>query len=146
MKQYYLDYSPEQPKHKNLGTRRSIRLLQHVFSTRRLTKTWTWKTHKPVSYHDRVDHRCTACDQIRFLKYWWKEKPCDEAKDTSSDQDRYMCNHCFANDWNLVVPEKYSGKSPLLFTSPDHPLPFKRQRSKEAVKEERQSDQKEENT
>ena len=140
MKQYRRDHSPEQPKHKNLGDRRSDRLLQRVFSTWRTTETWTWKTHKPVSYHDRIDHRCTACGKLRFLKYWWKEKPCDKATDTSSDQDRYMCNHCFANDWNLVVPEKYSGKLPLLFTSPDHPLPSMRLRSKEEVKEESQSD------
>jgi hypothetical protein len=79
-----------------------------------------------------VDHHCTACDEIRFLKHWWKERLHPDAMDTDSGQDRYMCNHCFANDFNLMVPENCSDIPRLsrLFTSPDFPPPFRRERLK----------------
>lgn len=83
------------------------------------------------------------------MKHWWKEKPRPDATDVKSNQDRYMCNHCFANDWDLIVPEKHSGKLPRIFTSPDHPPPLKRERLKMAkvsgdeVKGEHEADHKE---
>jgi hypothetical protein len=115
-----------QSHHEKLSVLRVTTLSIRVFSESWRMKAWTWKTHKPVSYDDRVDHRCTACDKIRFLKHWWKGKPLPDATDVKSNQDRYMCNHCFATDWDLIVPEKHTGKLPGIFTSPDHPPPFGR--------------------
>jgi hypothetical protein len=122
----------EQSPHEKLSTRRATKLQQYVFHTPWRKETWTWKAHTPISYHDRVDHHCTACDEIRFLKHWWKERLHPDAMDTDSGQDRYMCNHCFANDFNLMVPENCSDIPRLsrLFTSLDFPPPFRRERLK----------------
>lgn len=137
--------------HEQLSIRRATTLVKHVFHGRpkSIAETYTWKTHAPVSFDDKVEHRCTACDQSRFLKYWWREKPRPEATETSSHHDRYMCSRCFASDWNLVVPETYSGRLSKLFTSPDYPPPYRQERLKaeksaQKVKKEHEEDQKEE--
>lgn len=101
----------------NLKRRRSIAL--YVLLNKGLADTHTWKTHTPIRYSDRVDHHCTGCNRDRFLMAWWKEK--SETPDLS-DQDRYMCNHCFANDWPRVVPETYTGNLANIFRSPELPL------------------------
>ena len=80
---------------------------------------FTWKTHTWIRYPDRVAHHCTGCHRDRFLRLWWKEKP--EVSEESGP-DRYMCNHCFANDWPRVVPEIYTGRLASIFTSPELPL------------------------
>jgi hypothetical protein len=124
---------PQEPsQHEKLSTRRATKLQQSVFNKPWRLEAWTWKTHTPISYNDRVDHLCTVCDENRFLKHWWKEKLRPEATDTDPDQDRYMCNHCFANNFNLVVPENRSEIPRLsqLFTSPNYPPPFRRARLK----------------
>jgi hypothetical protein len=86
------------------------------------TDRYTWKTHTPTRYPDRVDHHCTGCNRERFLMLWWKEKPQTPKLTEQSDTDRYMCNTCFANDWPRVVPETYTGRLHRLFRSPDLPL------------------------
>jgi hypothetical protein len=111
-------------------TRRAISLNNVICRQQRSNQEWAWKHHTPVLDEDRVDHTCTACGNIRFPKLWWKEKLLGKATDANSHQDRYMCNSCLANDWELMVPEIYSGKLPRLFTSPDHPPPYKRERFK----------------
>ena len=123
-KQRWRNSDRKHSPHEKLSVRRATTLGIRVFAESWRMEAWTWKTHKPVSYHDRVDHHCTACDRIRFLKHWWKEKPRPDTTDVKSNQDRYMCNYCFANDMDLIVPEKYSGRLPQIFTSPDHPPPF----------------------
>ena len=140
-----LDYG----QHEQLRIRRANTLAKHVFHSPLKAKTYTWKTHNPVSYDDQVDHHCTACDKICFLKYWWQEKPHSEATETDSDHARYMCSLCFASNWDLVVPETYSGKLPRIFVSPGYPPPFLKERLKaktsaQKVKEEHGEDQKEE--
>lgn len=135
--------------HEQLSLRRAHTLIKHVFNgrSRRIIETYTWKTHSPVSSDDKVEHHCTACHRPRFLKHWWKEKPRPEATETNPDQDRYMCNTCFANNWDLVVPETYSGRLPRMFTSPDYPPPYRKERLKamaQKVKEEHEKDHKQE--
>jgi hypothetical protein len=138
--------TPEQSPHEKLSTRRATKLQQCVFNTPWRMETWTWKTHTPISYHDRVDHYCTACDEIRFLKHWWKEKLHPDAMETDPDQARYMCNHCFANDFKLMVPENSSDIPRLsqLFTSPNFPPPYKRERLKAQVSADKVKDEHEE--
>lgn len=80
---------------------------------------FTWKTHTYIRYPGRVAHQCTGCNRDRVLKLWWKEKP--EVSEESGP-DRYMCNHCFANDWPRVVPETYTGRLASIFRSPELPL------------------------
>jgi hypothetical protein len=124
---------PQEPsQHEKLSTRRATKLQQFIFNKPWRLRAWKWKTHTPISYLDRVDHHCTACDENRFLKHWWKEKLRPEATGTDPNQDRYMCNHCFANEFNLMVPENRSEIPRLsqLFTSPNFPSPFRRARLK----------------
>ncbi|KEQ68563.1 hypothetical protein M436DRAFT_58224 [Aureobasidium namibiae CBS 147.97] len=140
----------EHLQHEQLSIRRATRLVEQVFSGRSKTiaNTYTWKTHTPVSFDDKVEHHCTACHRFRFLKHWWKEKSRPETTETSSNHDRYMCSRCFANDWNLVVPETFSGRLPRLFTSPDYPPPFRKERLKanksaHDIKKQHEEDEKE---
>jgi hypothetical protein len=122
-----------QLRHPDLMTRRA-NSLRKVICQRRSTQEWAWKSHTPVLDKDRIDHTCTACGNIRFLKLWWKEKPLGKAAaDATLDQDRYICHNCFANNFELMVPESYLGKLPRLFTSPDHPPPYKSQRPRAEV-------------
>jgi hypothetical protein len=49
----------------DLGRRRATNLysiLQHEVADK-----YTWKTHTPIRYPDRVDHHCTGCNRERFL-------------------------------------------------------------------------------
>jgi hypothetical protein len=49
----------------DLGCRRATNLysiLQHEVADK-----YTWKTHTPIRYPDRVDHHCTGCNRERFL-------------------------------------------------------------------------------
>lgn len=89
------------------------------YSAEGSANAFTWKTHTWIRYPDRVAHHCTGCHRDRFLRLWWKEKP--EVSEESGP-DRYMCNHCFANDWPRVVPETYTGRLASMFTSPELPL------------------------
>jgi hypothetical protein len=68
--------------------------------------------------------------------------------ETDPDQDRYMCNHCFANDFKLMVPENSSDIPRLsqLFTSPNFPPPYKRERLKAQVSADKVKDEHEEST
>lgn len=104
----------------NLGYRRSTHLSQLLW--RGLVERYTWRTHSPIQYADRVDHYCASCNRHRFLKRWWKEKPEGSGYSEQPSPDRYMCNHCFANDWPRVVPETYEGKLHNIFRSPELPL------------------------
>ncbi|KAI4833694.1 hypothetical protein E4T44_09276, partial [Aureobasidium sp. EXF-8845] len=120
---------------KQLGPRdlmgRRATWLNNLIRRQQLSRQgWTWKSHTPVLEQDRVDHTYTACGNVRFLKLWWRENLPGKATDANSDQIRYMCNHCFANKWELVVPETYPGKLSRLFTSTDHPPMFRRERLK----------------
>jgi len=101
----------------DLSSRRSKHL--NYFIRRGPSNALTWKTHTHIRYLDRVAHHCTSCNRDRFLRLWWKEKP--EVSEESGP-DRYMCNHCFANDWPRVVPETYTGRLASIFTSPELPL------------------------
>ncbi|KAH0377828.1 hypothetical protein KCU92_g9025, partial [Aureobasidium melanogenum] len=92
-------------------------------SKRWVQENWSWPTHQVVRTAARVDRHCTSCDKIRRLKLWWKEKHPPQRLNTESPQDRFMCNYCFANSWDLVVPEGNIEKLPPLLTSPDHPPP-----------------------
>jgi hypothetical protein len=104
--------SREQLRHLDLMTRRAILLNAVIRRLQRSNQRWAWKSHTPVLDKDRVD-------RMKFL---------GNATDANSDQDRYMCNNCFASNWELMVPETYSGRLAPLFTSPDHPPPFKLER------------------
>lgn len=97
---------------------------------------YTWRTHAPIQYTDRVDHYCTSCNRDRFLKRWWKEKPEASGHSEQPSPDRYMCNHCFANDWPRVVPETYQGTLFQIFKSPE--LPQSRAQKQERIEEERE--------
>jgi hypothetical protein len=112
----------------NLELRRSSTL--SVLLNKGVNDTHTWKTHTPIRYSDRVDHHCTGCNRDRFLMAWWKEK-----LETPElwDQDRYMCNRCFANDWPRVVPETYTGYLANIFRSPE--LPLSKAQKEELAKE-----------
>lgn len=118
----------------DLSYRRSTQLDNLV--RRKAANALTWKTHTYVRYPDRVDHHCTGCNRDRFLMLWWKERP--EVSEESGP-DRYMCNHCFANDWPRVVPETYTGKLAKIFTSPELPL-TKAQRAELGKEKEPESD------
>lgn len=99
-----------------LEIRRSRLLASHILKNLRWIKEgWTWKLHEPVITPDRVDHDCTACQRSRYLRLWWREK---------SNQSRYTCSTCFANKFDLVVPESEQDKElPRLLTDPTHPPP-----------------------
>ncbi|KAG9533495.1 hypothetical protein KCU93_g409, partial [Aureobasidium melanogenum] len=104
----------------DLSRRRANQLAN--FLLRGAAERSTWRTHAPIRYTDRVDHHCTSCNRNRFLRKWWKEKPEAPRNSEQPNPDRYMCNHCFANDWPRVVPETYKGKLPAIFRSPEFPL------------------------
>ncbi|CAD0089700.1 unnamed protein product [Aureobasidium vineae] len=137
----------KQMQHEALATRRATSLQGFLASKRWERDNWIWRTHKPALYDDRVDHHCTACDKNRFLKGWWKEKNPAHDTDTHPDKDRYMCNACFANNWDLMVPIAYSSKLIPIFTSPEYPPLSKNQRPKaeqttDEAKNEREEDDK----
>jgi hypothetical protein len=98
----------------NLGFRRTKALANSLNNGRWIKEGWTWKLHTPVITPDRVDRHCTACHKDRFLKLWWA---------TKAEPTTYLCNTCFANDFDLMVPEGQHGKLPAVFTSPHLPLP-----------------------
>lgn len=89
---------------------RALRLVLHA--KRWIKEGWTWKLHTPVKTPDRVDRHCTACHQNRFLMLWWA---------TKAEPTTYLCNMCFANDFDLMVPEGTHKKLPAVFTSPHLP-------------------------
>lgn len=110
----------------DLRLRRANTLASFIrLSKRWAQEKWSWPTHQVLLTAARVDRHCTSCNQIRRLKLWWKEKQSPQGLETESPQDRYMCNSCFANSWELVVPEGAIENLPPLFTSPDHPPPKK---------------------
>jgi hypothetical protein len=117
--------------HEDLGRRRTNSL--YVLLNRGVADRYTWETHTPIRYPDRVDHHCTGCNRDRFLNTWWKQKSSRLEPSEHSDPDRYMCSHCFANDWPRVVPETYTGNLPKIFRSPD--FPRSKVQQKEHVKE-----------
>jgi hypothetical protein len=115
----------------DIRRRRTINLF--VILQRGGADKYTWKTHTPIRYPDRVDHYCTGCSRERFLNTWWKEKLGRPESSEQSGPDRYMCNNCFANDWPRVVPETYTGRLPPIFMSPD--LPLSKAQEQELAKE-----------
>lgn len=112
----YRKESNAQRYQQSLFLRRAMWLNAFLRNGRWLKEGWTWKLHTPVKTPDRVDRHCTACDRDRFLKLWWA---------TKAEPTTYVCSSCFANDFNLVVPEGQHDKLPAIFTSPDHPPPPK---------------------
>ncbi|KAG9559372.1 hypothetical protein KCU71_g5876, partial [Aureobasidium melanogenum] len=116
-----------QSRDQNLKKRRADTLSAYLNGSRRPSQeNWSWPTHTHVHYPDRIYHRCTKCDRTRFLSMWWKEKlPGKHSNTDDASQDRYMCNYCFANSWDLVVPEGNIERLPRLFTSPDYPPPVR---------------------
>ncbi|KEQ92186.1 hypothetical protein AUEXF2481DRAFT_434906 [Aureobasidium subglaciale EXF-2481] len=108
----------------DLPTRRALELRN------RDLRRYTWKSHEPVTFSDRVDLRCTACDSSRYLKFWWREKTLGKSVKGNTTTDRYMCNRCFANDWPRMVPETYPGDLPPVFRSPDLPQPREKRAAK----------------
>lgn len=127
-----------QMRDENLEIRRAVALDYFCRKNKRWAKeNWSWPTHQVVRTAARVDHHCTSCDRIRSLKLWWKEKVLRQASNHDATQDRYMCNYCFANRWDLVVPEGNIKRLPLLFTSPDHPPPPRRTDTKTAQQQDR---------
>jgi len=100
---------------------------------------YTWKTHIPIRYSDKVAHHCTGCNRNRFLERWWQEKSEIPESSEQSNPDRYMCTNCFANDWPRVVPETYTGKLHGIFKSPDFP-PSKAEKEELAMKKGAESD------
>lgn len=104
----------------NLDIRRAMTLSKLL--SKEAVARYTWITHAPTQYTERVVHCCTSCNRNRLLRRWWQEKP--EAPECSGqlNSDRYMCNHCFANDWPRVVPETYEGCLYDIFRSPEFPL------------------------
>ncbi|KAH0285105.1 hypothetical protein M436DRAFT_86044 [Aureobasidium namibiae CBS 147.97] len=98
----------------SLQYRRGLSLRLAMRSKRLVEEGWSWRLHTPVHTPDRVDRHCTACDQDRFLKLWWA---------TKAEPTTYMCNSCFANDFDLMVPEGQHKNLPAVFTSPHLPGP-----------------------
>jgi len=115
----------------DLGRRRATSLLSLL--NEGAADKYTWKTHTPIRYPDRVEHHCTGCNRDRFLNTWWKEKSAGPESSEQSGTDRYMCSYCFVNDWPRVVPETSLGKLASIFRSPD--VPRSKAQQKEHVKE-----------
>lgn len=113
MQQYLRDLSAHIYR-QNLSHRRSQRLLKILSRGRWIREGWTWKLHTPVITPDRVDHHCTACQQHRFLRIWWA---------TKAEPTTYMCNSCFASDFDIMVPEGEHKRLSQIFKSPDLPSP-----------------------
>ncbi|KAH0348502.1 hypothetical protein KCU81_g3318, partial [Aureobasidium melanogenum] len=108
----------------HLRLRRANGLASFIRGSKRWAQeNWSWPTHQVVLTAARIDRHCTSCNQIRRLNLWWKEKHPPQGLETEPPHDRYMCNSCFANSWELVVPEGSIEKLPPLLTSPDHPPP-----------------------
>jgi hypothetical protein len=114
-KQYQREHYAQSTR-ESLRHRRARWLVAMLQKSRWIKEQWTWKLHVPVKTADRVDHRCTACDKNRFLRLWWA---------TKVEPTTYMCNACFASDFDLMVPEGHHKKLPRLFTDPSHPPPSK---------------------
>lgn len=114
-KQYQREYYAQSTR-ESLRFRRGRWLVAILQQSRWIKERWTWKLHVPVKTADRVDHHCTACDRNRFLRLWWA---------TKVEPTTYMCNTCFASDFDLMVPEGQHKKLPRLFTDPSHPPPSK---------------------
>jgi hypothetical protein len=101
-------------RQESLIHRRATALSDSMKSGRWIREAWTWKLHTPVVTPDRVDRHCTGCHQDRFLKLWWA---------TKAEPTTYMCNSCFANDFDIMVPEGQQKPLPPVFTSPHLPVP-----------------------
>ncbi|KAH0365944.1 hypothetical protein KCU65_g5658, partial [Aureobasidium melanogenum] len=116
-RKYKREYDASLDERKLHMRRRSQRLFKILNEPRWIIEGWTWKLHTPVITPDRVDHHCTACNKDRFLRIWWA---------TKAEPTTYICNTCFASDFNLMVPDVPAAqhkKLPRIFTSPDHPSP-----------------------
>lgn len=111
--QYLRDHSAHDYR-QNPSYRRSNLLLSVLRRGRWSKEGWSWKFHTPVITPDRVDHQCTACQQHRFLKVWWA---------TKAEPTTYMCNLCFASNFDIMVPEGHHKRLPQIFNSPDLPSP-----------------------
>jgi hypothetical protein len=98
----------------SLAYRRATALALSMHTGRWIKEAWTWKLHTPVVTPDRVDRHCTGCHQDRFLKLWWA---------TKAEPTTYICNSCFASDFDIMVPEGQHKPLPPVFTSPHLPLP-----------------------
>ncbi|KAH0384008.1 hypothetical protein KCU92_g4824, partial [Aureobasidium melanogenum] len=112
--QYKRQYDRSLDEPKIRMRRRSQYLFKVLSGNRCITEGWTWKLHTPVVTPERVDHHCTACQRDCFLRVWWA---------TKADPTTYICNSCFASDFDLMVPEGQHKKLPRIFTSPDYPSP-----------------------
>ncbi|KAG9700529.1 hypothetical protein KCU95_g731, partial [Aureobasidium melanogenum] len=115
--QYMREYDASLDERKLHMRRRSQRLFGILNENRWIREGWTWKLHTPVITPDRVDHYCTACQKDCFLRVWWA---------TKAEPTTYICNSCFASDFDLMVPEVPDGRNkklPQIFTSPDYPSP-----------------------
>ncbi|CAD0091250.1 unnamed protein product [Aureobasidium vineae] len=113
-KQQYLREYNARKWREDLSGRRSISLFKFLQNSRWSREGWTWKLHEPVITPDRVDRHCTACQRDRFLKVWWA---------TKAEPITYVCNPCFANDFDIVVPEGQHKWLPGIFSSPHLPSP-----------------------
>jgi len=98
----------------SLEYRREQSLRITMTNKRWVNEGWSWKLHTPVKTPDRVDRHCTTCDRNRFLKLWWA---------TKAEPTTYVCNSCFANNFDLMVPEGQHKKLSPVFTSPHLPAP-----------------------
>jgi hypothetical protein len=85
--------SRKQIRQPDLMGRRAILLRSIIYRPQWSKQRWTWKSHAPVLEKDRVDHTCTSCGRIRFLKLWWKEKLPGKATDANSGDFGFLC--CF---------------------------------------------------
>lgn len=67
-------------------------------------KHMTWKTHTPVMYEHKANHRCATCNTYPHLGFnlWWKRH---DSSDSSSDL--YECHNCFIADWSRAMPIGY---------------------------------------
>lgn len=52
-----------------------------------------WKTHIPILYPEKVDHKCSKCVVTRHsgFKMWWKRKP----RPDQDDNELYECHKCY---------------------------------------------------
>ncbi|CAD0083247.1 unnamed protein product [Aureobasidium vineae] len=92
------------------ATRQSAGLRQFIQRRPDIWKHMTWKTHTPVLYEHKIEHRCATCYSNPYLglRLWWKRH---NSPDYGSEHipDLYECHSCFVADWSRALPVGYEG-------------------------------------
>lgn len=87
--------------------------LRYWVSSFEWVRDLAWKSHRPVLYHEPVEHQCDRCHLVRRdgPMIWWMNNDALSSKThaDSSKEAQYLCNRCYIDQrpWSAVMPHGY---------------------------------------